>query len=58
VGGGYAGNEIERNARSRTLTEVRVRMGNGSVRTFTEEGARQYYQGEHVRVEHGALVAR
>jgi outer membrane lipoprotein SlyB len=58
VGGGYAGNEIERNARSRTLTEVRVRMSNGNVRKFTEEGSRHYYQGEHVRVENGGLVAQ
>ena len=57
VGGGYAGNEIERNARSRTMTEVKVRMNNGAVRKFTEEGARHYYEGEHVRVTHGALVA-
>jgi outer membrane lipoprotein SlyB len=56
VGGGYAGNEIERNARSKTVTEVRVRMNNGAVHTFTEEGARSHYKGEHVRVEHGALV--
>jgi outer membrane lipoprotein SlyB len=56
VGGGYAGNEIERNARSRTLTDVKVRMETGAVRHFTEEGARHYYSGQHVRVEHGALV--
>jgi outer membrane lipoprotein SlyB len=56
VGGGYAGNEIERNARSRTLTDVKVRMQTGAVRHFTEEGARHYYSGQHVRVEHGALV--
>jgi outer membrane lipoprotein SlyB len=58
VGGGYAGNEIERGARSRTLTEVKVRMDNGAVRRFTEEGRRQHYQGEHVRVQHGVLVRR
>lgn len=58
VGGGYAGNEIERSARSQTMTEVKVRMENGSVRRFTEEGRRQHYQGEHVRVVHGRLVAR
>lgn len=58
VGGGYAGNEIERSARSRTLTEVKVRMDNGSVRKFTEEGRSQHYQGEHVRVVHGRLVTR
>jgi outer membrane lipoprotein SlyB len=58
VGGGYAGNEIERNTRTRTMTDVRVRMDNGAVRKFTEEGARHYFQGQHVRVEHGALIAR
>jgi outer membrane lipoprotein SlyB len=56
VGGGYAGNEIERNARSRTMTDVKVRMETGAVRHFTEEGARHYYSGQHVRVDHGALV--
>jgi outer membrane lipoprotein SlyB len=58
VGGGYAGNEIERNARSRTMTDVKVRMDTGAVRHFTQEGARNYYSGQHVRVEHGALVPR
>jgi outer membrane lipoprotein SlyB len=58
VGGGYAGNEIERNTRTRTMTQVRVRMDNGAIRNFTEQGARHYYQGQHVRVEHGALVTR
>jgi outer membrane lipoprotein SlyB len=58
VGGGYAGNEIERGARSRTMTEVKVRMDNGVVRKFTEEGRRQHYKGEHVRVEQGVLVRR
>nr|WP_307731333.1 glycine zipper 2TM domain-containing protein [Massilia agilis] len=58
VGGGYAGNEIERNARSRTVTETRVRMSSGAVRSFSEEGARQHYKGEHVRVEHGRLISQ
>jgi uncharacterized protein YcfJ len=58
VGGGYAGNEIERNSRTRTMTTTKVRMSNGVVRHFTEEGARQHYQGEHVRVVQGALVAQ
>jgi outer membrane lipoprotein SlyB len=58
VGGGYAGNEIERNSRSRTMTDVRIRMSNGTVRKFTEEGARHYYKGQHVRVEHGTLVTQ
>jgi outer membrane lipoprotein SlyB len=57
VGGGYAGNEIERNVRANTFTDVRVRMSNGSVRTFSEQGASRHYAGEHVRVAGGRLVA-
>lgn len=57
VGGGYAGNEIEKRARARTVTEVRVRMSNGSVRTFTEAGASRRFSGEHVRVTRNGLVA-
>lgn len=57
VGGGYAGNEIEKNARSRTVTEVRVRMSNGAVRSFTEAGASRRYAGEHVRVTRNGLVS-
>lgn len=58
VGGGYAGNAIEKRVRSTTVTQVRVRMKNGSVRTFSERGANRWVAGEPVRVRHGALVAR
>lgn len=58
VGGGFAGNAIEKNARARTVTEVRVRMRDGSHRKFTEEGANRHYSGEPVRVVNGGLVAQ
>lgn len=58
VGGGYAGNEIEKRARSTTVTEVRVRMRDGSVRTFTEAGGVRRHSGAHVKVVKGALVAQ
>jgi outer membrane lipoprotein SlyB len=58
VGGGYAGNEIEKHARSTTVTQVRVRMTNGSVRTFTESGASRRHSGQHVRILNGALTSR
>ena len=35
VGGGFAGNEIEKRSKSTTEYEVRVRMDDGSLRTFT-----------------------
>jgi outer membrane lipoprotein SlyB len=34
VGGGVAGNEIEKRSKSVTVTEVRVRMDDGTLRTF------------------------
>ena len=55
VGGGYAGNEIEKRSRTTTVTEVRVRMSNGAVRTFTESGANRRSAGQHVRVQNGSL---
>src|SRR5258706_6746716 len=39
LGGGLAGNEIEKRARSETVYEVRVRMDDGSVRTLTQKTA-------------------
>ena len=58
VGGGYAGNEIEKRTRTTTVTAVRVRMSNGSVRTFTEAGNSRRHSGQHVKVVNGSLVAR
>jgi outer membrane lipoprotein SlyB len=57
VGGGYAGNHIEKNMRKTTVTDVSVRMSNGAVRKFTENGRAQWRNGEQVRVDHGQLVA-
>ncbi|MEC5162889.1 glycine zipper 2TM domain-containing protein [Janthinobacterium sp. CG_S6] len=58
VGGGYAGNAIEKRARASTMTQVRVRMSNGSVRSFTEAGASRRHNGQHVKVVNGGLTAR
>ncbi|TFW34388.1 glycine zipper 2TM domain-containing protein [Massilia horti] len=57
VGGGYAGNQIEKNVRSTTVTDVRVRMSNGTLRTFTEAGRSQRFKGERVRVADGRLLS-
>jgi outer membrane lipoprotein SlyB len=58
VGGGYAGNVIEKRARSTTVTSVRVRMNNGAVRSFTESGSSRRYSGQRVRVVNGGLASR
>lgn len=39
VGGGMAGHEIEKRAKSETLYEVRVRMNDGTLRTLTQKTA-------------------
>ena len=56
VGGAYAGNTIERSRNVKTVTETRVRMNDGSIRTFTNQGS--YRNGARVRVDHGHLVGR
>jgi outer membrane lipoprotein SlyB len=37
VGGGFAGNEVEKNVRSTTAYDVRVRMDDGSTRSVRRE---------------------
>lgn len=39
VGGGLAGHEVEKQVRSETVYEVRVRMDDGTLRTFTRKTA-------------------
>lgn len=58
VGGGYAGNAIEKQVRSTTVTQVRVRMNNGTIRSFTEAGHARWSPGAKVRVVRGGLAPR
>lgn len=53
VGGGLAGNEVEKKMKKTTHYEVRVRMEDGSLRTF--EQANPIGNGERVVVENGVL---
>jgi outer membrane lipoprotein SlyB len=57
VGGGLAGNSVEKHIRSTTSYSVRVRMENGKTRYFTYHEAPPFQQGERVRVQNGTLVA-
>ena len=55
VGGGFAGHEIEKRARSTTVYDVRVRMEDGSTRTFQRPqpmavGTRVTVQGSTLKV--------
>lgn len=57
IGGGLAGNEVEKRARGETLFDVQVRMEDGSLRTF--QRAQSMAVGTHVVVEGKTLrVAR
>jgi outer membrane lipoprotein SlyB len=55
IGGGFAGNEVEKRMHSETVYEVRVRLDDGSVRTLTERtaptpGSRVAVEGNSLRV--------
>jgi outer membrane lipoprotein SlyB len=58
VGGGYAGNEIEKRSRSTTSYQVRVRMEDGSVRTFPYAQQPSWGVGDRVKVVDGKLTSR
>ncbi|MBS0291998.1 MAG: glycine zipper 2TM domain-containing protein [Proteobacteria bacterium] len=58
VGGGYVGHKVEERARSTTVYQMRVRMQDGSVRSFTRaqplaEGTPVRLQGKSWRVDDG-----
>ena len=55
AGGAFAGHEVEKNVRARTVYRVTVRMDDGSYRTFSQSAPAR--PGERVRVADGALVA-
>jgi outer membrane lipoprotein SlyB len=58
VGGGYAGNEIEKRTRSTTAYQVRVRMEDGTIRTFPYNNQPNWNVGDRIRVVNGYLTAR
>ncbi|WP_428421408.1 glycine zipper 2TM domain-containing protein [Methylibium sp.] len=55
VGGGFAGHEIEKNVKAKTVYNVRVRMDDGSVRTLQQSQAPGI--GARVKVEGSTLRA-
>jgi outer membrane lipoprotein SlyB len=57
LGGGLAGNSVEKHIRSETDYTVRVRMENGKYRTFTYREPPPFQQGQPVRVRNGTLSA-
>lgn len=57
VGGGFAGNAVEDNVKTKTSYEVLVRMEDGSRQRFVMD-AQRWRSGDQVRVEGGDLISR
>ncbi len=62
VGGGWAGNEIEKRVKKETVYEIKVRMENDSTRTFelaapVSSGAKVTAEGNSLRLADGSLVS-
>ncbi len=57
-GGAYAGHEVEKNMRSQVRYQMKVRMEDGSTRTFTSASPFGWRNGDPVRVVNGKVVAR
>jgi outer membrane lipoprotein SlyB len=55
IGGGFAGNEVEKQARSTTVYDVRVRMDDGTLRSMTLAQAPAAAKGERVTLKNGQL---
>ena len=58
VGGGFAGNEVEKNVKKTTQYVIRVRMEDSTYRTVTQSAQPGVTEGDRVRIENGAVVAR
>lgn len=58
VGGGYAGHQIEKQQRTVTSYQVRVRMEDGAVRTFSYDNQPHWGAGDRVRIIDGQLRSR
>jgi outer membrane lipoprotein SlyB len=57
LGGGLAGNSVEKHIRSETDYSVRVRMENGKTRYFTYKNPPPFAQGQRVHISNGTLVS-
>jgi len=55
IGGAVAGNQIEGNMKASTSYEIRVRLDDGTLRTFRQNSQPQWRSGERVRIVKGRL---
>jgi outer membrane lipoprotein SlyB len=57
VGGAVLGNQVEGNVRADTSYEIRVRLDDGTLRTFHQQSAPRWRTGDRVRIVKGSLRA-
>lgn len=57
VGGAFAGNKVEKTMHKTTHYEVRVRFDDGASRTFTQNEAPSWHEGDRVKFNNGTLVS-
>lgn len=57
VGGAVVGNQVEGNMKATTSYEIRVRLDDGTLRTFHQSSAPRWRNGDRVRVVKGSLRA-
>jgi outer membrane lipoprotein SlyB len=55
VGGAVAGNQVEGNMKASTSYEIRVRLDDGTLRTFHQHSAPAWRTGDRVRIVKGSL---
>jgi outer membrane lipoprotein SlyB len=57
VGGGLAGNQIEKNARKHVRYEIAVRLDDNTVRSFSQDQQPTWRNGDRVRIVNGQITA-
>jgi outer membrane lipoprotein SlyB len=57
VGGAVVGNQVEGNMKATTTWEIRVRLDDGTLRTFSQSSEPQWRSGDRVRIVKGRLRA-
>jgi outer membrane lipoprotein SlyB len=55
IGGAFAGNQIEKQARATRSYEITVSMDNGASRTVTQASQPEWRDGDHVRIVNGVV---
>jgi outer membrane lipoprotein SlyB len=55
VGGGFAGNEVEKRVKSTKSYAITIRMDDGTSRVINEAAAPTWHTGDKVRIVNGAI---